>query len=77
MATTIPPGPITNSGVWVASNARYVRAAIFVIFALILIIGNNLDLARTIWAGVIALILLAIVQVWVAAGRRQPAPVAA
>lgn len=77
VATTIPPGPITNSGVWVASNARYVRAAIFVIFALILIIGNNLDLARTIWAGVIALILLAIVQVWVAAGRRQPAPVAA
>lgn len=72
VASTIPVGPITNSGVWVASNARYLRGAVFVIFAIILLIGNNLDLARTIWAAVIALILLAVIQVWVAAGRRQP-----
>lgn len=75
VASTIPVGPITNSGVWVASNARYLRGAVFVIFAIILIMGNNLDLARTIWAAAIGLILLAIIQVWVAAGRRQPAAV--
>ena len=72
VAATITSGPIENSGVWVANNARYLRAGVFVIFAIILLIGNNLDLARTIWAAVIALILLAVIAVWVAAGRRQP-----
>ncbi|MEY3733445.1 MAG: hypothetical protein RL347_804 [Actinomycetota bacterium] len=73
IAGTIPPGPITSSGAWVATNARWLRVGIAVIFALIVVIGNDLSVARTIWAAVIGLILLAVVQVWAAAGRRESA----
>lgn len=77
VADSVPSGPITTSGAWIEKNARYVRGGIFVLFAIIVLVGNNLDLSRTIWAAVISLILLAIVQVWAAAGRRQPEVVAA
>lgn len=69
IAGTIPPGPITNSGAWVARNARWLRVGVAALFALIVIIGNDLSIARTIWAAVIALILLAVVQVWAATSR--------
>ncbi|MFZ8926427.1 MAG: hypothetical protein ACO3CU_06685 [Candidatus Nanopelagicales bacterium] len=69
IAGTIPPGPITNSGAWVASNARWLRVGVAAIFVLIVIIGNDLSVARTIWAAVIALILLALIQVWAATTR--------
>ena len=78
VAATIPAGPIVDSGAAVAKNARWVRAGILVLFFIILLIGANLDVTRTIWASVICLVLLAIVQVWVAAGSRaQPKEVAA
>ena len=70
VAETIPAGPIVQSGAWVATNARWLRAGVLVLFVIILLIGNNLDVARTIWASVIALILLAVIQVWAAAGSR-------
>jgi hypothetical protein len=73
VAGTIPPGPITSSGAWVAAHARWLRAAVAALFVVIVVIGNDLSIARTIWAAVIALILLAVVQVWAAAGRRTPA----
>jgi hypothetical protein len=44
-----------------------------VIFTIIVIIGNDLSVARTIWGALIALVLLAVIQVWAAAGRRAPA----
>ena len=69
IAGTIPPGPITNSGAWVASNARWLRVGVAAIFVLIVIIGNDLSIARTIWAAVIALTLRAVVQVWAATSR--------
>jgi hypothetical protein len=72
IAGTIPTGPITTWGVWVAENARWLRIGVAVLFTTIVIIGQDLSLARTIWAAVIALILLAIIQVWAAAGRRTP-----
>ena len=40
------------------------------VFVLIVVIGNDLSLSRTLWATVIALVLLMIIQVWAAAGRR-------
>ncbi len=72
IAGTIPPGPITTSGVWVARQARWLRVGVAVIFGLIVVIGQSFSAARTIWAAVIALILLAVIQVWAAAGRRTP-----
>lgn len=73
IAGNIPAGPITSSGAWVAQNARWLRVAVAVIFTIIVVIGNDLSVARTIWAALIALVLLGIIQVWAAAGRRTPA----
>ena len=77
VAGTIPSGPIVQSGAWVATNARWVRAAILVIFFVIVLAGGTVAAARTVWAAVISLVLLAIVQVWVAAGSRAQPSVAA
>jgi hypothetical protein len=71
VAGTIPPGPITSSGVAVAKYARWLRIAVAALFVLIVLIGNDLSVARTIWAAVICLILLAVIQVWAAAGQRE------
>ena len=71
---TVPTGPIVDSGAWVAKNARWLRVGVFVLYVILLLIGNNLDVTRTIWSSVIALILLAIIQVWAAAGSRAQQP---
>ena len=73
VARNIPAGPITSSGASVAAHARWFRVGVGVIFTIIVIIGNDLSVARTIWAALIALVLLAVIQVWAAAGRRAPA----
>jgi hypothetical protein len=73
IARNIPAGPITSSGAWVAAHARWLRVAVAVIFTIIVVIGNDLSVARTIWAALIALVLLGVIQVWAAAGRRTPA----
>ena len=72
VARNIPAGPITSSGATVAAHARWFRVGVGVIFTIIVIIGNDLSVARTIWAALIALVLLAVIQVWAAAGRRAP-----
>ena len=71
ISTTIPTGPITSSGAWVAQNTRWLRVGVGVIFALIVLIGNDLSVARTLWACVIGLVLLGVIEVWAAAGRRD------
>lgn len=73
IAGNIPAGPIVSSGAWVAAHARWLRVAVAVIFTIIVVIGNDLSVARTIWAALIALVLLGVIQVWAAAGRRTPA----
>lgn len=73
VARNIPAGPITSSGASVAAHARWFRVGVGVIFTIIVIIGNDLSVARTIWGALIALVLLAVIQVWAAAGRRTPA----
>lgn len=73
IAGNIPAGPIVSSGAWVAAHARWLRVAVAVIFTIIVVIGNDLSVARTIWAALIALLLLGVIQVWAAAGRRTPA----
>lgn len=70
IARSIPPGPITTSGAAVARYARWLRVGVAVLFVLIALIGQDLSLSRLLWAAVIALVLLAIIQVWAAAGRR-------
>lgn len=77
VAETVPDGPLTSSGAWVTRNARWLRVGVAVLFAIIVVIGNDLSVSRTLWAAVIALVLLMVIQVWAAAGRRTPAPAAA
>lgn len=80
IAASVPTGPISNSGAWVAKNARSLRAAVAVIFAAITLLGNDLSVSRTIWAAVISLILLVVVQLWAASAQRpaqESTPVAA
>ena len=71
VASSIPPGPITSSGAWVAQHARWLRVGVAVLFAIIVLIGQDLSVARTLWAAAIGLVLLAIIQVWAAAGRKE------
>jgi hypothetical protein len=73
IARNIPAGPITSSGAWVAAHARWLRVAVAAIFTIIVVIGNDLSVARSIWAALIALVLLGVIQVWAAAGRRAEA----
>lgn len=73
IAGNFPAGPITSSGAWVAAHARWLRVAVAAIFTIIVVIGNDLSVARSIWAALIALVLLGVIQVWAAAGRRESA----
>ena len=63
VARAIPAGPLTDSGPWIARNARWLRVGIAALFVLIVVIGSDLSVVRTIIAAVIGLILLGIVQV--------------
>jgi hypothetical protein len=63
IARTVPPGPLTQSGPWFARNGRWVRIGIAVVFAIIVVLGNDLSVWRTIIAAILALIALSIVQV--------------
>jgi hypothetical protein len=73
LAGTIPAGPITSSGAWVAAQARWLRVAVGVLFAIVVGFGADLSVSRTIWSALIALVLLGVIQVWAASGRRTPA----
>lgn len=77
VAETVPDGPLTSSGEWVARHARWLRVGVAVLFAIIVVAGNDLSMSRTLWAAAIALLLLMVIQVWAAAGRRTPAEVTA
>lgn len=63
---SVPVGPLTRSGAWVAAHARWVRVAIAALFAVIVFWGANVNTTRTLVAALIALVLLVIVQVWAA-----------
>jgi len=63
IARAIPAGPLTDAGPWLARNARWVRVGIAVVFTIIVVIGNDLSVWRTVIAAFIALVLLAIVQI--------------
>ena len=71
---TIPEGPVTRSGAWIAQNARWLRVAVAVLFAVIVVWGGQLSVDRTLIAALIALILLAIIQVWDASATVTRAP---
>jgi hypothetical protein len=66
-------GPVGGAGRWVAANARWLRVAIGVMGAVVLLWGNDLSLSRLLWSLALVVVLLAVVQVLVGAGGRSGA----
>jgi hypothetical protein len=77
--TALAIGPVVTAGGWVAANARWLRVAIGVVGAVVLLWGNDLSPARLLWSLVLVGVTLAVVEVLVGAansGRRAGEAVA-
>ncbi|HET6919757.1 MAG TPA: hypothetical protein VFI46_09870 [Jiangellaceae bacterium] len=61
-------GPVGGAGRWVAANARWLRVAVGVLGAVVLLWGNEASLPRLAWSLVLTIVLLGVVQVLVGAG---------
>jgi hypothetical protein len=70
-------GPAAGTGRWVAANARWLRIAIGVLGAIVLLWGNEVSPSRLAWSLLLVVVLLGIVQVLVGAGRETAASGAA
>jgi hypothetical protein len=68
IGTAVSDGPVSGAGRWVAVNARWLRVAIGVLGALVLLWGNDVSLSRLLWSLVLVVALLAIVQILIGAG---------
>jgi hypothetical protein len=62
-------GPVGGAGRWVAANARWLRAAVGVLGAVVLLWGNDVSPTRLFWSLLLVVVLLGVVQVLVGAGR--------
>ena len=78
VGAALADGPVGGAGRWVAANARWLRVAIGVLGAVVLLWGNDITLSRLLWSLALVVVLLAVVQVLVGAGRAagdtSPAP---
>jgi hypothetical protein len=62
-------GPVGGAGRWVAANARWLRVAVGVLGAVVLLWGNDVSPSRLFWSLALTVVLLGIVQILVGAGR--------
>ena len=62
-------GPVGGAGRWVAANARWLRVAVGVLGAVVLLWGNDVSPTRLFWSLLLTVVLLGIVQILVGAGR--------
>jgi hypothetical protein len=62
-------GRIGGAGQWVAANVGWLRNAVVVLGAVVLLWGNNVSLSRLWWSLAFVLVLLALLEVMVGAGR--------
>jgi hypothetical protein len=74
VGAALSDSPISGAGRWVATNARWLRVAIGVLGAVVLLWGNDISPSRLFWSLLLVVVLLAIVQVLVGAGRGTSAP---
>ena len=68
-------GPVAGTGRWVAANARWLRIAVGVLGAIVLLWGNDVSPSRLAWSLVFTVVLLGVVQVLVGAGRETGASI--
>jgi hypothetical protein len=71
VGNALADGPVSGAGRWVAANVRWLRGAIGVLGAVVLLWGNDLSLSRLFWSLAVVVVLLAVVQVLVGAGGRS------
>jgi hypothetical protein len=69
VGATLAGGPVGGAGRWVAANARWLRVAIGLLGAVVLLWGNNLSPTRLLWSLVLVVVLLVVMEVLVGAGR--------
>ena len=67
-------GPLGGAGRWVAANARWLRVAVGVLGVVVLLWGNDVSVSRLLWALLLVVVLLAVVQVLAGAGHRADRP---
>jgi hypothetical protein len=65
--------PVGNAGPWVAANARWLRVAIGLLGVVVLLWGNDVSLSRLFGSLAFVVVLLAVVQILVGAGRETAA----
>jgi hypothetical protein len=73
VGAALADGPAGGAGRWVATNARWLRVAIGVLGAVVLLWGNDLSTSRLLWSLALVVVLLAVVQVLVGTGGRSGA----
>jgi len=70
--------PVGVAGRWTAANARWLRIVVAALGVVVLLWGNNMSPSRVFWSFALVVLLLALVQVLVGAGRQtaasRPAP---
>jgi hypothetical protein len=73
VGAALADGPVGGTGRWVAANARWLRVVIGVVGVVVLLWGNDLSPTRLLWSLVLVVVLLAVLEVLVGAGRRYGA----
>ena len=73
VGTRLADGPVGGAGRWVAANVGWLRATVGVLGAVVLIWGNDVSPTRFWWSLAFVLVLLALLQVLVGAGRAAAA----
>jgi hypothetical protein len=73
VGAALADGPVGTAGRWVMTNARWLRVAIGLLGAVVLLWGNNISQGRLFWSLVLVALLLVVVQLLVGAGRTSAA----
>ncbi len=71
--TRLADGQVGGAGRWVAANVEWLRAVVVMLGVVVLLWGNNVSMSRLWWALALVLVLMALVQVLVGAGRAAAA----
>ena len=72
VGSVLANGPVGGAGHWVAANARWLRVVVGLLGVVVLLWGFDVSPSRLVWSTILVVVLLALVQVLVGAGR-EPA----
>jgi len=68
IGATQSDGSISATGRWAAANARWLRIAVCLLGAIVLLWGNDVSLSRLLWSLLLVRVLLSIVQILIGSG---------